>query len=74
MQVSQAVAKASIDLEPIANARTNSGQSNVSDLSKTFWEADISIKLTYESVHERIKHVIPSLDLTRLPLESDEGQ
>lgn len=44
----------------------------MSELSKSFWSAEISIKLDFESTHERVKHLIPELDLTNLPLDSDD--
>ena len=45
---------------------------NLSDLSSSNWSAQISIKLDFESTHERVKYLIPELDLANLPPDSDE--
>ena len=45
---------------------------NLSDLSSSNWSAQISVKLDYESTHERVKHLIPELDLNNLPPDSDD--
>lgn len=51
--------------------------SNTSDLNKTFWSARISVKLDHASSHERVKHLIPLLDLSKLPtiiIETTESE
>ena len=45
---------------------------NLSDLSSSNWSAPISTKLDYEVAHERHKLIIPTLDLTNLPPDSDD--
>lgn len=39
-----------------------------SELSKSFWSAKISVKFEEDSAHERLKHIIPRLDMSRLPV------
>ena len=45
---------------------------NVSDLSSSFWSARISVKIECDMAHEKHKLVIPMLDLTNLPPDSDD--
>ena len=45
---------------------------NVSDLSSSYWSAAISVKLDFKVTHEEHKLLIPLLDLTNLPPDSDE--
>ena len=45
---------------------------NLSDLSSSNWSAPISTKLDFEVSHERHKLIIPILDLTNLPPDSDD--
>jgi len=58
---------AQIPLSPNQNS-----DCNVSDLSSSFWSARISQKLNFEVSHERHKLLIPVLDLTNLPPDSDD--
>ena len=59
---------AQIPLSP----KDNDSDCNLSDLSSTYWSAEISVKLDFESTHERFKHMIPMLDLNNLPPDSDD--
>ena len=44
------------------------------NLSRSDWSAAVSVKLFYESSHEKIKMRIPMLDLDNLPGESSEEE
>ena len=59
---------AEISLSP----KENSDDCNVSDLSSTYWSARISVKLHYSNTHDKYKGLIPRLDLTNLPPDSDD--
>lgn len=59
---------AAIPLSP----KQNSDECNLSDLSSSNWSARISPRLHFEMTHERHKVIIPILDLTNLPPDSDD--
>ena len=43
-------------------------------MSRSFWSARISTKLSEQQAHQRNKRIIPYLDLARLPLWSEEDE
>ena len=57
---------------PLSPKECDSDGGNVSDLSSSYWSARISTKLDFEVAHEKHKLVIPVLDLTNLPPDSDD--
>ena len=59
---------AAIPLSP----KENDSDCNLSDLSSSFWSAKISVKLDYEFTHDKHKMIIPLLDLSNLPPDSDD--
>ena len=61
---------------PLSAREGHSDGSNLehelSELDRTFWSADISVKLDFKNMHEEHKLMIPMLDLTNLPPDSDD--
>lgn len=63
------------DLEPRQISSTSlEGSEELRNLSKSFWSARISTKLSEQQAHEHNKKFIPYLDLARLPLWSEEDE
>ena len=59
---------------PQISSTSLEGSEELRNLSKSFWSARISTKLSEQQAHEHNKKFIPYLDLARLPLWSEEDE